>query len=74
MNCPYCNNEMKRGYISAYNRLSWTPEGEIARGATKWAQSPNSILLAEYFLVGAAKVNAHYCNSCKKIVIDLLDE
>lgn len=74
MNCPYCNNEMKRGYISAYNRLSWTPEGEIARGATKWAKSPNSILLADYFLIGAAKVNAYYCNRCKKIIIDLLDE
>lgn len=71
MTCPYCKNEMKSGYISAYNRLSWTPEGERVQGGTKWAKSPSSIVLAEYFLLGAATVDAAYCEGCKKIVIDL---
>lgn len=72
MLCPYCNKGMKKGYISAYNRLCWTPEGETARGATKWARSQNSIMLAEYYFVAAATVNADYCGNCKKITIDLL--
>lgn len=74
MNCPYCNSEMKHGYISAYNRLCWTPEGETARGATKWARSQNSVMLAEYYFFGAATVNSYHCAMCKKIIIDLLDE
>ena len=74
MKCPYCNGDMKKGYISAYNRLNWTPENETNRGATKWAKSPNSIVLAEYFFIGAATVTAYYCDKCKKIVIDVLDE
>lgn len=71
MTCPYCKKEMKNGSISAYNRLSWTPEGESVRGGTKWAKSPNGIVLAEWFLLGTATVDAVYCEECKKIVIDL---
>ena len=74
MNCPYCNGEMRKGFISAYNRLNWTPENETNRGATKWAKSPNSIVLAEYFLLGPATVTAYYCDQCKKIVIDVIEE
>ena len=72
--CPYCNSEMKSGYISAYNRLCWTPDGETVHGATKWAKSQNSVILAEYVFLGAATVNAGYCERCKKVVIDLRDE
>lgn len=50
MNCPICGITIESGYISAYNRLCWTPEGEIAKGVTKWAKSENSIVLAEFFL------------------------
>lgn len=74
MLCPYCNNEMKHGYISAYNRLCWTPKGETAHGATKWAKSPKSVVLAEYFFIGAATVDASFCEKCKKVIIDILDE
>ncbi len=58
------------GYISASNRLCWTPEGEKNRGGTKWAKSHNSIILAEYYLLNTATVDAFYCERCKKIVID----
>ncbi len=69
--CPYCNEKMQRGYISAQNRLCWTPEGETDRGSTLWSKSPNSIVLAEYYLLAAAKVDADYCESCGKIIIDI---
>lgn len=71
MNCPYCKQIMKRGYISAYNRLNWTPENETNHGATKWAKSPHSVLLAEYLFIGAATVLAFYCDRCKKVIIDV---
>ena len=71
MNCPYCKQIMKRGYISAYNRLNWTPENETNHGATKWAKSPNSVLLAEYPFIGAATVLAFYRKKKKKVIIDV---
>lgn len=74
MNCPYCGKEMRLGQICAGNLLTWTPDGEHARGGTRWAKSPNSIVLAKYYLLTQAAVDAYYCEECKKIVIDVEDE
>lgn len=71
MKCPYCGKEMRVGQISADNLLSWTPDGEHASGGTRWAKSPNSIVLAKYYLLAPASVDAFYCEDCKKIVIDV---
>lgn len=71
MNCPYCNKEMKPGTIQADNLLSWTPDGESQKGATRWSKSPNSITLAKYFFLTPAIVQAFYCTDCKKIVLDV---
>lgn len=73
MKCPYCNAQMKFGRIEADNRLTWTPDGERSMGKTRWAKSPNSIILAEYYLLTPALVEAHYCEQCGKIVIDISD-
>ena len=71
MKCPYCSEEMCLGQICADNLLSWTPDGESMSGATRWAKSPNSIVLAKYYLLAQASVDAYYCEKCKKIVIDV---
>ena len=70
MNCPYCGNHMALGRIEAENLLQWIPEGERSRGGTKWAKSPNSIVLAKYYLIAPAAVEAYYCGKCRKIVIE----
>ena len=71
MKCLYCSKEMRLGQISADNLLSWTPDGEHASGGTRWAKSPNSIVLAKYYLLAPASVDAFYCEDCRKIVIDV---
>lgn len=43
----------------------------IMSGATRWAKNPNSIVLAKYYLLAQASVDAYYCEECKKIVIDV---
>ena len=70
MNCPYCGNGMAAGRIEAENLLQWIPDGEETRGGTKWAKSPNSIVLAKYYLLAPAAAAAYYCRACKKIIID----
>ena len=74
MKCPYCGKEMELGQISADNLLSWTPESESVRGGTRWAKSPNSIVLAKYYFLAPASVDAYYCGDCKKIVINVDEE
>ena len=71
MKCPYCGTEMRLGQICADNLLSWTPDGERASGAARWSKSPNSIVLAKYYVVTQASVDVYYCEDCKKIVIDV---
>ena len=71
MKCPYCNSDMKLGQIEADNLLSWKPDGEKSTGGTRWAKSSNSIVLAKYYMFTPASVDAFYCDSCKKIIIDL---
>lgn len=71
MICPYCNNDMNLGSIQTDNLLSWTPDGESPIGATRWAKSPNSIVLANYFMLVPAVIDAFYCPDCHKIIIDV---
>ncbi|MEA5136353.1 MAG: PF20097 family protein [Candidatus Fimivivens sp.] len=71
MECPYCSGSMKLGTIKADNLLSWTPDGESAEGFTRWATSPNGIVLAKYSLFYQATVDAYYCPTCNKIIIDV---
>jgi hypothetical protein len=47
---------MKLGTIKADNLLSWTPDEESAEGFTRWATSPNGIVLAKYSLLYQATV------------------
>lgn len=72
MECPFCNTEMKLGTIKANNLLSWTPDEESQKGATRWVKSENSIVLAKYFGLWQASVDAFYCSTCKKIIIDTI--
>lgn len=74
MKCPYCNAKMKSGQIKADNLLSGKPEGERSVGGTRWAKSPDRIVLAKYFLLAPASVDTFYCEQCKKIIIDISDE
>ena len=74
MKCPYCSKEMRLGQICANNLLSWTPDGESASGVTRWSKSPNSIVLAKYYVLAQASVAAYYCGERKKIVIDVAND
>ncbi|MEA5057478.1 hypothetical protein SDC9_98887 [bioreactor metagenome] len=71
MKCPYCNHVMKRGHIQSGNLLSWTPEGESSMGVSRWSKSPNSIVLANCSLLSGSAVDAFYCPTCKKIIINV---
>lgn len=64
MNCPYCNNEMKKGVIDAKSRPIWT-----TRNKTTILKRKDEIALNNFMDTDFSA--AYYCESCKKIIVDL---
>ena len=69
MKCPYCNNEMQKGYIQCRDGVTWTPKKQwvaafssLGAGAVPLGKdnglSPNSV------------AEAYHCGTCKKVIID----
>lgn len=69
MKCPYCNEEMIRGYIYGYRyTLKWLPEEkDLLFGM--WAK--DSIKIGESEEMGRPRVEAHMCSECGKYIIDI---
>ena len=68
MVCPYCNNEMEKGYIEQTRigfPLHWySGKTKPGRIFNKW----ESIKLTSSFKSG--HIIAHHCKQCRKFVID----
>lgn len=68
MKCPYCNEDMEKGYISQTDfrfPLEWYP----AKGGTGfWANKKGNVKLTASLKGGSAI--AFRCAQCKKIIID----
>lgn len=67
MKCPYCNEEMEKGYLQTARDLYWT-------------QNPKKVFmfanLKDDFLIGETKfqgrlAEANHCPKCKKIILDV---
>jgi len=70
LECPYCKKQMKVGSIDVYDTLSWSPEGELRKGGSKYGIARNGIVLAKYLLLLPASKEAYYCSDCHKIILD----
>jgi hypothetical protein len=67
MVCPYCNWEMERGVIvcDGRRRPSWFSDSRSKAVAIKKFNVAS--LLTTY------KIEAFYCEGCRKIILDTLD-
>ncbi|MBK1811976.1 hypothetical protein JHL18_15245 [Clostridium sp. YIM B02505] len=70
MECPYCHEEAKKGFIY--------PHG----GALKWIdESKDKGVFFNAFASGVVirnyedlnRIEAHYCKACKKLIIDVVE-
>ena len=69
MICPYCNKEMKKGYIQCRDGLHWTPKKQTV--AALAGLGVGAVLIgSEDGLVPNTTAIAYHCESCKKVVID----
>ena len=67
MKCPYCNEEMEKGYIKSSHLIHWGKEKNLGPGS-------NDINLINRSLGGFFKgnfVESNYCGCCNKIIISL---
>ena len=64
MNCPYCGNEMKSGFLGSGQIILWTPNKK------KWILLPNKdrIPVAMSSLCNMAYAESHFCPACDIII------
>lgn len=72
MKCPYCEKEMIPGAIYGDRyRMKWMPKDKkLILGI--WAH--DSIPLGETGFLSRPQIKASYCESCKKMIIDVKEE
>lgn len=70
MECPYCKQEMKKGYLKGDGRskVRWHEEGKKSSLADKMV----GIGLPEVakYSLGAFQLPGAYCKNCKKLIIN----
>ncbi|MBQ8568511.1 MAG: hypothetical protein IJ446_04765 [Oscillospiraceae bacterium] len=75
MNCPYCNEEMKKGIIAGDGRtpIAWEEENSgknaFEKFTDKWFAGIGRLRAVKY-TVGKFSIDAFYCPKCKKLIID----
>lgn len=68
MKCPYCSEEMEKGYVDqtrAFFPLEWYP---AKREPGFWVSNKRNIRLSSIWKSG--NVIMHHCASCRKFIID----
>ncbi len=71
MKCPYCQKEMRKGYIPNWAQpVQWIPEGDKP-SIFSFSAAQRAILLINQFRPLKAygyKAKAYYCSKCKIII------
>lgn len=70
MRCPYCNNEMKDGYVQSARQIFFTvkPHKIFFVGS-----QDDETILSNYNLTSPT-VKAYRCKKCEKVIIDYSNE
>lgn len=69
MICPYCKNEMEKGYLYSDGAIKWK-EGDKKPGIMNNIFSPHQLSAAQFRLPNMQTVEANYCPACAKIIIE----
>ncbi|MFD1205352.1 PF20097 family protein [Sporosarcina contaminans] len=66
--CPFCEGEMKKGYIQSGTRLAWVPR--VSKAIIEPSFIKDSVLLSKQSRFLVSNVDAYLCERCKKVVLD----
>lgn len=67
MKCPYCNEEMRKGYIQSARPIFW---GEKKHKISFVPNSDEEFTISGGFLTGGT-TESYYCIKCKKLILQL---
>ena len=70
MDCPYCGNEMTKGWVQSARRVIFTTTKK--ESAFLINHKTDVVLTANNFV--APSCIAYHCSTCKKIVIDYAEK
>lgn len=71
MKCPYCNEEMEKGYIRSSHYMFWGKEKELGLDVNDIRLSHRSVKeFAKGFFKGFF-VESYHCGKCNKIIVSL---
>ena len=68
MKCPYCGEEMKKGFIQSQRGIIWS---QYKKGLFFNPSKSKGDVAVTYFGLTGTSTDAYLCNSCKKIVINI---
>lgn len=69
MKCPYCGNEMTKGFIQGRSDFFFTQKPQrflVAPQGEDIALSDNRVL----YITGGPKCEAYCCRDCKRVIVD----
>ena len=69
MKCPYCDNEMQKGYIQCRDGVYWTPIKQWVSALSSMAKGAIAIGTDDK-LMPKSSAEAYHCETCKKVIID----
>ena len=73
MKCPFCQNEMQRGYIQCRDRVTWTPKVQLVAALS--CLGKGSVSLAnDAATESKSTVYAYHCAVCKNVIIPYGEE
>ena len=68
MICPYCNEEMEKGYVQCRDGLHWTPKKQKIAALSDMGKG--AVLIGnEEGLVANTSAVAYHCEKCKVVMI-----
>jgi len=70
--CPYCQKEMKKGFVECDGRASliWLEENK-KRSIISKMRDKDCIVLGKRDLLNGVNVESNYCETCNKVIIDI---
>ena len=71
MKCPYCCEEMEKGYIKSSQFIHWGTENELGLGPDDITLSPNGLKEGVKAFFKGHFVEAHRCSRCNKLIVSL---
>jgi len=68
MKCPYCGEEMKKGFIQSQRGIIWSQDKK--KLSFNPSKNKGDVAITSFGLFGTS-TDSYLCNSCKKIVINI---